>query len=129
MAIVGVPRIGDESVLAAPDGLAHTWVQLTGGRVVEHQLELGMVPNRDGAELGAHALLQVVAHAECVVFEARTRQCRAGLDVAVESRLHHEQIVVPGLVEDMPGLALDQVAQHIVRHAPADRAQQHAVLT
>ena len=58
------------------------------------------------------------------VLEARARQRRAGLDGRVEARLRHEQVVVARLGENMPCLALDQVAQHVVGH-PAAQAAEH----
>ncbi|MNM83311.1 hypothetical protein D3C81_953690 [compost metagenome] len=59
---------------------------------------------------------------ESAVLEARARQCGTRFDRRVEMRLRHEQVIVTGLGIYMPGLALDQVAQHIVGHPAAEAA-------
>ncbi|MCY1461987.1 hypothetical protein D9M71_797090 [compost metagenome] len=41
--------------------------------------------------------------------------------------MRHEQIVVTRLGKNVPGLALDEVAQYIVGHAPAEAAEGFAV--
>lgn len=52
------------------------------------------------------------------VFEARAGQRDARLNGKVEARLRHEQVVVTRLGVDVPGLALDQIAQHVVSTCP-----------
>ncbi len=98
-------------------------MQLAGGRIGEAQFQLGVLLYTDRAPASVHAAFQVLTVAEGGVLEARARQGRTGLDAAVEARVDHEQIVVAGLGIDMPGFALDQIPQHIVRHSRAETAE------
>ena len=117
--VIGIARIGDEEVFTVPYRFAHARMKFAGRRVVEDQLKLGVLPDAHRAEISADAVLQVVAMGEGGVLEARARQCRAGLDAGIETGIDHEQVVVARLMKNVAGFALDQVAQHIVRHPSA----------
>ncbi|MNT31800.1 hypothetical protein D3C72_1676510 [compost metagenome] len=97
-------------------------MQLAAGWVVEAQLQFGVLLHPHAAERGSDAVLQVVAEAEGLVLEARTRQRGTRHHAGIEHRFGHEQVVVAGVAEDVPGLALDQVAEHVVGHPPAQAA-------
>ncbi|OIQ86362.1 hypothetical protein GALL_317720 [mine drainage metagenome] len=67
--VIGISRIGDEHVLALADGFAHTRVQFSRGRVIEHQLHLGMLLHPHRAIGRSHPLLEVVSQTEGIIFE------------------------------------------------------------
>ncbi|MCY1412663.1 hypothetical protein D9M71_280770 [compost metagenome] len=117
--IVGIARVGHEQVGTGADGFAHAGVQLPRGRVDEAQFQLCMAVDAHRAPGRVHAALEVFAVGEGIVLETRARQGHARGDAAVELGADHEQVVVPGFRVDVPGFALDQIAQHVVGHSRA----------
>ena len=105
------------------NGFTHPGMQLTGGRVGKAHLKLGVLSYADRAPGRLDAAFQVVAVTEGTVFEARAGQRTARLDARVEARLDHEDVVVAGLLVDVPGFALNQVTQHVVGYPGAQTAE------
>ena len=91
MAVVRVAGVEHEKVLAAAYGLAHSRVELPCGRVVEDELELGVLFDLNLAIGRANALLEVLAAAEGVIFEAGAGERCAGADRGVEAGFHHRR--------------------------------------
>jgi len=127
MAIIRIARVGNEKVFPLADGFPHPGVELAGGRVVENQLEFRVLLHPYGAPGGAHPLLQVVPQGKGVILETGAGQGGARLHLRIEVGLHHEQVVVPRFMENVPRFPLDQIPQHIVGHPAADRPQHLAV--
>ncbi|MNI48681.1 hypothetical protein D3C73_1032560 [compost metagenome] len=122
MAIVRIARVSHEQVGALADGFPNAWMKLTGGRVGKAQLKLGMALDLHGAPWRMHPALEVFPVGESAVLETRARQGGTRFDSRVEMRSRHEQVIVTGLGIDMPGLALDQVAQYVIGHPTAEAA-------
>ncbi|MNN09187.1 hypothetical protein D3C81_1220630 [compost metagenome] len=122
VAVVRVARVSHEQIGTTSDGFPYPRVQFARGGVGEAQFQLGMALDLHGGPGRVHTTFEIFAVGKSAVLEARARQGCARLDGRVETRLRHEQVVVARLGENMPGLALDQVAQNIVGYPTAQAA-------
>src|SRR5690606_2874677 len=120
VAVIGIAWVLNVEVFAAGHGFAYPRVQLPCGRVGETCFEFCVLPNPYCTEARTDSVFEVVTVTEGGVFKPRARQSNSRSDRWIKLAFDHENVVVAGLLKNVPGLALYQITHDIVRNPGTD---------